>query len=446
MKLFIKMSEEKFAVIELFAGVGGFRLGLEGDRRKGGNYSSITGYKKRIDNQGFFKTGYANQYEPARKKQFAATVYADYYRDDIIDNTDIAEVNSQKIINSIEKSVGLKKKIILVGGFPCQDYSVANGLHTSKGLGGKKGVLWWEIYRHLTELKDLNRQPEILLLENVDRLLVSPANQRGRDFAIMLYTLSELGYNIEYKVINAAEYGFPQKRKRVFILAYLRESPLDCCDKVHSNIQKEFSSLESEKLESIDLSFYRGDDLVSSLKNIEDVFRFKISPFGNSGVCRNFEVYPCKEKGEIPENCKTLGDILKGGRTKIPDSYYVKNSDLVKWKEYKSAKRILRFKPNGEEYFFSEGKMSLFDSRRKPSRTLITSEGGSSASRTKHLIETSKGPRRLLPVELERLNMFPDNITKHSDVQDTERAFMMGNALVVGVVEKFRNMILRVYS
>jgi len=237
------MRGEKFAVIELFAGVGGFRLGLEGDKRKEDYYSPIGNYKKTIINPGFFKTGYANQYEPGRKNQFAAKVYADYYRDGVIDNTDIAEVDSQKIINSIEKSIGQREKIILVGGFPCQDYSVANGLHTSKGLVGKKGVLWWEIYRILKELQSLKRQPEILLLENVDRLLVSPASQRGRDFATMLYTLSELGYNTEYKVINAAEYGFPQKRKRVFILAYLRESPLDSKDKAHSNIRKEFNSL-----------------------------------------------------------------------------------------------------------------------------------------------------------------------------------------------------------
>jgi len=440
------MRGEKFAVIELFAGVGGFRLGLEGDKRKEDYYSPIGNYKKTIINPGFFKTGYANQYEPGRKNQFAAKVYADYYRDGVIDNTDIAEVDSQKIINSIEKSIGQREKIILVGGFPCQDYSVANGLHTSKGLVGKKGVLWWEIYRILKELQSLKRQPEILLLENVDRLLVSPASQRGRDFATMLYTLSELGYNTEYKVINAAEYGFPQKRKRVFILAYLRESPLDSKDKAHSNIRKEFNSLECENLEPIDLSFYKSKDLVSSLKNLEFTFRFKISPFGNSGVCRNFMVYPFKEKGQIPESGMTLGDILKGGRTKIPESYFVKESDLAKWREYKSAKRILRFKPNGEEYYFSEGKMSLFDSRKKPSRTLITSEGGSSASRTKHLIKTSRGARRLLPVELERLNMFPDNITKHHDVRDTERAFMMGNALVVGVVEKFRNLIIDVYK
>ena len=118
---------------------------------------------------------------------------------------------------------------------------------------------------------------EILLLENVDRLLVSPASQRGRDFAIMLYSLSELGYNIEYKVVNAAEYGFPQKRKRVFILAYLRDTSLDSSDKVHANIRKEFSPLESEKLESIDLSFYKSGDLVSSLKNLESSFLFNLS-------------------------------------------------------------------------------------------------------------------------------------------------------------------------
>jgi DNA (cytosine-5)-methyltransferase 1 len=72
----------------------------------------------------------------------------------------------------------------------------------------------------------------------------------------------------------------------------------------------------------------------------------------------------------------------------------------------------------------------------KPSRTIITGEGGKSASRFKHVIKTSKGYRRLSPVELERLNMFPDNHTKFEGITDTKRAFFMGNALVVGVIEK----------
>lgn len=86
---------------------------------------------------------------------------------------------------------------LLCGGFPCQDYSVA-GVNTD-GIKGKKGVLWWNIYKVISA-----RLPKYVLLENVDRLLKSPTNMRGRDFAIMLKTLTSLGYVVEWKEITYA--------------------------------------------------------------------------------------------------------------------------------------------------------------------------------------------------------------------------------------------------
>lgn len=440
------MKKQKFAVIELFAGVGGFRLGLEGDKRNGTFYSAISDYKAKIENPGYFVTGYANQYEPGRKNQFAAKAYKAFYNDDVLQNEDIGKVDYRDIINSIKKRDIDTERLMLVGGFPCQDYSVANGLHTSKGLVGNKGVLWWEIRRLIEELKNIKKQPEILLLENVDRLLVSPAKQRGRDFAIMLYTLSNLGYTVEYKVINATHYGFPQKRKRVFILAYLKTSKLENKSKQHSNISAVFPSSDSKQLEEIDLSLYTEQNVLESLKNLEENFVFKKSPFGNAGIMKGMKVFPFVDSSKIPVDCKTLGSILVKGRTKIPHEFWVQPHELEKWRQCKGAKKIPRVKPNGEPYIFSEGAMSLFDSRKSPSRTIITSEGGRGALRTRHLIKYGKSQRRLLPIELERLNMFPDNITNHSFISSAQRAFLMGNALVVGVVESFRNLIIDKYE
>ena len=79
------------------------------------------------------------------------------------------------------------------------------------------------------------------------------------------------------------------------------------------------------------------------------------------------------------------------------------------------------------------------DPLEKPSRTIITGEGGKSPSRFKHVIETDKGLRRLTPIELERLNGFPDNHTSLEEISNVKRAFFMGNALVCGVVEKIGN-------
>ena len=126
-------------------------------------------------------------------------------------------------INNV-KTENIPDHDMMVGGFPCQDYSVASTLNHSKGIEGKKGVLWWSIYRILKEKGE--KRPKFVLLENVDRLLKSPAKQRGRDFAIILECLNSLGYIVEWRVINAAEYGMPQRRRRTYILAYKPERDL----------------------------------------------------------------------------------------------------------------------------------------------------------------------------------------------------------------------------
>ena len=136
---------DKVRVIELFAGVGGFRVGLD-----------------RADAD-FFKTIWANQWEPATKVQHAAMVYEKNFGRGSVVNDDINQVKTEDIPDHD----------MLVGGFPCQDYSVATTLKRSGGIEGKKGVLWWSIYRILKE-KGENR-PAVVFLENVDRLLLSPA-------------------------------------------------------------------------------------------------------------------------------------------------------------------------------------------------------------------------------------------------------------------------------
>ena len=188
-----KKRMKEVRVIELFAGVGGFRVGLD-----------------RADSS-FFKTIWANQWEPATKVQHAAMVYEKNFGSGSVVNDDI----------NLVKTEDIPDHDMLVGGFPCQDYSVATTLSNSKGIEGKKGVLWWSIYRILKE-KGENR-PAIVFLENVDRLLLSPAKQRGRDFAIILECLNELGYIVEWRIINAAEYAMPQKRRRTYIVGFRKD-------------------------------------------------------------------------------------------------------------------------------------------------------------------------------------------------------------------------------
>jgi len=405
---------KKIKVTELFAGVGGFRLGLEGYK----------GNKKTHHKN--YETVWFNQWEPSTKRQHAHETYVQRFGDiDEYTNIDIAKV--------VDK---VPDHDLLVGGFPCQDYSVARNLSSAKGLKGKKGVLWWSIYNILKSKG--SKAPNYLMLENVDRLLKSPATQRGRDFAIILSTLNELGYVVEWRVINAAEYGFPQRRRRIFILGYKKGSP----------IYKKFAKKVSVE------KWITKDGLISNVFPIEfnplilegaidkdpvkitnDKMNFNPnkSPFLDAGISFDYKFYTTKVTSKHTGSRVTLGDILLDDKD-VPNEFYLSEEDLKRWKYLKGAKNEPRKAANGFEFTYTEGGMIFPDPLDKPSRTIITAEGGKTPSRFKHVIQTKKGLRRLTPLELERLCMFPDNHTMGQT--DTRRAFFMGNALVVGVIDR----------
>ncbi len=406
---------EKLKVIELFAGVGGFRLGLE--------------------SKGNFEVIWSNQWEPSSKRQHASEVYEARFGSDNHSNADIADVKTSEIPDAE----------VLVGGFPCQDYSVATTLKNSKGLIGKKGVLWWSIHRIISEKKN---PPKYLMLENVDRLLKSPSTQRGRDFAIILKSLDDFGYAVEWRVINAADYGMPQRRRRIFIMAYHKSTSLYKSLKRASksdwmqlsgtvaeafpvqNLSKKQVLFTSQEIESP--SFALTESLVEISKNFNR--GEKLSPFENTGVFIKGKVFTIKTTPNYDGTRTVLGDILQNGE--VDDTFFIPLEDYPKWEYLKGAKKETRTAKNGFEYQYTEGGMIFPDALDNASRTIITGEGGKTPSRFKHVVQTGKRLRRLTPVELERLNMFPDTHTKLEGISDTKRAFFMGNALVVGVVQK----------
>lgn len=390
------MATNKWTMIELFAGVGGFRAGLE-----------LFGWK----------TVFANQWEPGKTKQWAFDCYTSHFPDGINSNVDIAKVKSEDI----------PAHSLLVGGFPCQDYSVAATLATSKGINGKKGVLWWEI-RRIAEKK----KPKYILLENVDRLLKSPASQRGRDFGIILSCLNSLGYSVEWRIINAADFGFPQRRRRTFIFAtrraisnklYGKKSALKIIAE-KGFFAKTFPIAETSESESQINTTYIPKDLVHLTNEFS-------SEFLDSGFCQDFICTSIKTTPSFAGPFVTLGDVLEKN---VPEKYYIKETDLQLWKYMKGAKHEQRKTKTGYEYFYSEGPIAYPDCLDKPSRTMLTSE--SSKNRSTHVIldpETNK-MRILTPVECERLNGFPDNWT--SIMPEKTRYFCMGNALVVGLISR----------
>lgn len=429
-------NKNKIKVIELFAGVGGFRLGLEGWEGK----SCTSGYKKRYNSP--YEVVWSNQWEPMTKAQHASDVYIEKFGNNSHSNEDI----------NIVKTSDIPDHDLLVGGFPCQDYSVANTLKLSGGLKGKKGVLWWNIEKILRQKK--SKKPKYLLLENVDRLLKSPASQRGRDFAIMLASLSDLGYAVEWRIINAADYGMPQRRRRVFFLAYHKSSNIykNLIKNTKSWIECEGVLAKSFPVENISQSLFNKKTIDGSLEELTKKFGkgLKISPFENAGIMWNRKFISHKVTSLYNGPKTLLKDIIIDNKD-IPEEFFVDKKvaeDKEKgWAFHKGAKQKRRVdKTTGYEYTFSEGSMSLTDDLNKPSRTVITGEGGASASRTKHLIKVNGKYRRLTPLELERLNMFPDDFTKEGsdlgEILATKRAFLMGNALVVGVVEKIGKMLI----
>ena len=387
---------------ELFAGVGGFRLGF--DRLESG-----------------WETTWFSQWEPGAKTQWAHDCYIKHFGD----SQDLkGEYHTGEDIAEMDKK-NIPDHTLLVGGFPCQDYSVAHTLASSKGIEGKKGVLWWQIRDTM-----IAKKPPFCIFENVDRLLKSPAKQRGRDFGMILACLYELGYSAEWRVINAAMYGAAQRRRRTFIFAYKNDTKFGFAEAnktaqdilLHEGLMAKafpISKILAEKETTI------STDLV----DVSDHFAFD---FRKAGYMSNGRIYTA-DVSEIEETPTLLGDILQRN---VGEQYFITDDErMAKWVYLKGAKKIPRKSANGHEYIFSEGPIAFPDPWDRPGRTMLTSE--STLNRSTHVVaDPSTGKlRTLTPIEAERLQGFDDDWT-NSGMPQRMRFFCMGNALVVPMITK----------
>lgn len=456
-------------VCELFAGVGGFRCGLN-------SIKTIEDTKKPEK----WNTVWFSQWEPLDKTtQWAWSCYTNRFGNALDrvgedkTNMDIAEVPKEDIPDFN----------LLVGGFPCQDYSVANSLATSKGIEGKKGVLFWSILDTVRE-----KHPAFVLLENVDRLIKSPANQRGRDFGIILACFRDEGYTVEWRVINAADYGFQQRRRRTFIFAYRNDThyedrisesvgyamSMDISDKrvgMTDILLKEGFFAKSFPVGRVDSKKLKIVALPEGLVDLSNAFTFN---FENTGIMKDGVVYTFKTIPEYGGETITLGQIMEEGDVAeeffIPEErlYYtypdITHSDEKKsgrlsdeahktWQYIKGAKKLPRKASNGHEYVFSEGAVPMIDEYDKPARTMLTSEG--SFSRTTHIVRDKKTGRiRLLtPIEMEHIQGFPSDWTKEClingekvEMPVNKRRFMMGNALVVNLISEMEEQLAEIFE
>ena len=417
-------------IFSMFDGVGGFIVGLENSSKE------------------IFKTLYSNQYEPSRKIQDAYEV--GLYRFPNMEHigTDVALIPNEKFEEMRKNGVDM-----IVGGFPCQDYSVARSKKNELGIEGKKGVLFWEIIRATEVIK-----PKYLILENVDRLLKAPSSQRGRDFAVMLAAFNELGYSVEWRVINAADYGRAQRRRRVFFFVFRNDTKWG--ERLHktyeSNLPKKATTEErlaqyqnyifadglfGRQFPVKDMAVKKrinANHLIGDIAEVSETF--KDGKFWNSGLMTNGYYYTI-ETDPIVENPITMGDIVVPEDT-VDAKYYITGEKLEKFKYLRGAKKITRTSADGHEYTYAEGSMSEYDSLELPGRTMLTSEG--SVNRSTHLLKINGNYRLITPIEAERLQDFPDDWTKFKlnakgeveEVSDRMRMFFMGNALVTGIVKR----------
>lgn len=389
-------------ICELFAGVGGFRLGF--DRLKSG-----------------WETKWFSQWEPGAKTQWAHDCYVSHFGESEDLN---GEIHTGEDISMMVKE-NIPDHTLLVGGFPCQDYSVAHTLASSKGIEGKKGVLWWQIRDTL-----IAKQAPFCIFENVDRLLKSPAKQRGRDFGIILSCLAELGYSAEWRVVNAATYGAAQRRRRTFIFAYKNDTNYGkkmSAAKAKDIISK--SGLMAKAFPIISAEEITETTISKDVVEVSDSFSFA---FETAGYMTDYHIYTAKvtEKEEEPI---VLGKILQHN---VDSSYFITDeARMAKWVYLKGAKKIPRKSANGHEYIFSEGPVAFPDPWDRPGRTMLTSE--STLNRSTHVVadlDTGK-LRTLTPVEAERLQGFDDEWT-NSGMPQRMRFFCMGNALVVPMITR----------
>ncbi|MCD1147508.1 DNA cytosine methyltransferase [Peptoniphilus sp. KCTC 25270] len=419
-------------VFSMFDGVGGFIVGLENSDSE------------------FYKVMYSNQYEPSRKSQDAFEVGRYRFPDMVHLPDDIAEIPDSKFIEMRKTGVNM-----IVGGFPCQDYSVARSKKNEMGIEGKKGVLFWEIVRATRII-----EPKYLILENVDRLLKAPSKQRGRDFGVMLSAFHQLGYSVEWRVINAAEYGRAQRRRRVFIIVY--KNDLNWAKHLDLELQKDknkelfyeryifedgiFAKEFPVKKNPVKGRVHTGS-VDKDIANISDNFA---SQFWNSGVMRH-GFFCTIETEPIIEKAIPLKEIILKNE-EVEEKYFIDDKKLEKFRYLRGPKKLERTSFDGHKYVYSEGGMSEYDSLELPGRTMLTSEG--SVNRSTHLLKVDGRYRLLTPIEAERLQDFPDDWTKYKRnekgdvelVSDRMRMFFMGNALVTGIVKRIGDGIKKNYE
>jgi len=324
--------------IDLFAGIGGFRYGLE--------KTNITTKSRQSKQSTPFDCVFSNEWD-----KYAAQIYKKHYEE--IDTNDIRKIDPKY----------LPDFNLLCAGFPCQAFSVAG---KRQGFEDTRGTLFFEIAR-IAKYK----RPRYLLLENVKGLL---SHDKGKTFQTIIGVLSDLGYRVEWQILNSKHFGVPQNRERVFIVGHLGGG----------SGRKVFPIAQGSKG---DLR-YSGGVISAREKWLKD----------GKNNSRNFS------QGQRIYDSKGISQTLagnaggQGGKTGLY-----------------TVKQLNQSKESG-------GKQPYQQNRVYDKDGLSVALGGKAGVWS---INTSK-IRRLTPTECSRLQSFPDNWTKHGVVEATPVMYNKG--------------------
>lgn len=249
---------------------------------------------------------------------------------------------------------------LLVGGFPCQSFSIAG---KRQGFNDTRGTLFFEIARILKA-----KRPRLLLIENVKGLL---SHSKGRTFATIIRTLNDLGYDLQWQVLNSKNFGVPQNRERIFIVGHLRGTP-----------RPQVFPLTQNSSEDI----------------ILPTITTRVTADSNGTYV-----------GERPahKDLKYVGAVMSEKNKKWLDD----------------GKELSRNFPQGSRIYDAKGIAT----------TLASQAGGLGAKTGLYAVKGLQKIRRLTPKECERLQGFPDAWTE--GVSDTQRYKCLGNAVTVNVVQ-----------
>lgn len=398
--------------IDLFAGIGGFRLGIEKageslqrtERRGvrlsrdksniegGDNEQPETWRDRKLKQSENFECVYTNEYD-----KYAAQIYEKNFGG-TVDTRDITTIPTSDIPDHD----------FLVGGFPCQAFSIAG---KRGGFDDTRGTLFFDIARILKA-----KQPRLLLLENVKGLL---SHDNGRTFKTIISTLDELGYDLQWQVLNSKNFGVPQNRERVFIIGHLRGEPRP---QVFPIRESDSPSIPEEGYSSGKGQRIRGSDISAAIDANYHKGQGSTRQMIQSYMIHNvYGGFGEKKVREFHDYSPTIRTPKGGGHLPMV---------AMKWQRTEKGRQARReSQKQGRDYTpFSDGHRELAPSDRGAVGALT-----SQAIAKDSLIGNEMQIRRLTPVECERLQGFPDGFTE--GVSDTQRYKTLGNAVTVNVIE-----------